>query len=1131
MNPAHFNPNDPAVRQTFQATQQQQGGGGGQNEFEQHLHEAGQAEAVPAATVPAAPVRNYPHLSDEDRNLIDTAIKAEVAGRDLNEATFRVYKSALSRLGNQLGSQGKTLSELDHTSLAAFVKTSFPRDGTMLPALTALRRQRDPNAPANARLRNEPSVEDKSLIERALQAGATRRQWRPVTTLLHARHLRALSKSLGPEQTITALDHDSLVAHVVRSFEGRERAEMTTALGMLRDYRERGDADLGPPHYVAAAEGGRLPDDVARVSGRPEPAPATAPNIVLHDSILKGPFGTGGVPSPALAANPTQLRRGADQPEQLIPAKRQKTLGNAQGYAIGRPLSEGGNSSGRVQPSIQQLISSREAPPPHAGGGEAVQGASALQPGHSTTVGSDRRPLYSDDASLIEDLRAALFARGNKDSSVRTHVNCLLAFSRWLFQNDKQGIAPRLHDPSLDDDVLKHQSSGVSSSIVVALRLLRACQADGALPRKRRAGLAPYPGDVALIKEYKSAAPGSGVSPQTVMAQGSTLNSFSHYLRENNRPGIAGRLHDDKSLDEDVERYRVTDKRIRPAIANLRKALPRGEGLRAGVMPAGARKPPLHPAAVAVPSGYRPGGAPLPSSRPGTLMPQPWGRAMGPAGAVPTQAMAQPAASNVQLLHQIAPMNLARPTAPQATSDIYGDLESFVELPSTPQVRRPAAPPATPDIYRDLESFVDLPSTPQARRPAAPPATSDIYRDLASFVDLPSTPQVRRPAAPPATPDIYRDLESFVDLPSTPQVWRPAAPPATPDIYRDLESFVDLPSTPQVRRPAAPPATPDIYRDLESFVDLPSTPQVRRPAAPPATPDIYRDLESFVDLPSTPQARRHAAPPATPDIYRDLESFVELPSTPQVRRPAAPQATSDIYGGPKSVIEIPSTPQELRDDAQSAPVPARSGAQAGAVAPTPRLHHSVPELGAVDWLSDEHITTDFLILRHELRASNPALAARMRFVDPLVAQLLRAGPLGDAERHFQAIVRGQADNDTADFLFLPVNDASTMDPDNRGNHWSLLLVDRRDRARPVAYHYDSIRGYHDVFAQQLAQRFGAPLEQPGMAQQPNSYDCGVYLVEGARELVRRLAQRQAPAVLNLDNLVVDRAAAQNRLRH
>ncbi|WP_456728281.1 Ulp1 family isopeptidase [Bradyrhizobium sp. USDA 3364] len=46
---------------------------------------------------------------------------------------------------------------------------------------------------------------------------------------------------------------------------------------------------------------------------------------------------------------------------------------------------------------------------------------------------------------------------------------------------------------------------------------------------------------------------------------------------------------------------------------------------------------------------------------------------------------------------------------------------------------------------------------------------------------------------------------------------------------------------------------------------------------------------------------------------------------------------------------------------------------------------------------------------------------------------------------------------SVDFLFLPVNDASATDLDHRGSHWSLLLVDRRDRGRPVAYHYDSAR--------------------------------------------------------------------------
>lgn len=74
------------------------------------------------------------------------------------------------------------------------------------------------------------------------------------------------------------------------------------------------------------------------------------------------------------------------------------------------------------------------------------------------------------------------------------------------------------------------------------------------------------------------------------------------------------------------------------------------------------------------------------------------------------------------------------------------------------------------------------------------------------------------------------------------------------------------------------------------------------------------------------------------------------------------------------------------------------------------------------------------------------------------------------------------DEDTADFLFLPVSDASLTDIDRRGSHWSLLLVDRSHReSRPVAYHYDSARAYNDRPAARLAARLGAILERPGMA--------------------------------------------------
>ncbi|MCA1442181.1 hypothetical protein I6F07_18590 [Ensifer sp. IC4062] len=53
-----------------------------------------------------------------------------------------------------------------------------------------------------------------------------------------------------------------------------------------------------------------------------------------------------------------------------------------------------------------------------------------------------------------------------------------------------------------------------------------------------------------------------------------------------------------------------------------------------------------------------------------------------------------------------------------------------------------------------------------------------------------------------------------------------------------------------------------------------------------------------------------------------------------------------------------------------------------------------------------------------------------------------------------------------------------------------------------------------------------------MAQQQNSYDCGVFVVDGTRALVSILAQEELPAhePLNLDNLVADRQGLLVRLR-
>ncbi|WP_338823123.1 Ulp1 family isopeptidase [Bradyrhizobium septentrionale] len=131
-------------------------------------------------------------------------------------------------------------------------------------------------------------------------------------------------------------------------------------------------------------------------------------------------------------------------------------------------------------------------------------------------------------------------------------------------------------------------------------------------------------------------------------------------------------------------------------------------------------------------------------------------------------------------------------------------------------------------------------------------------------------------------------------------------------------------------------------------------------------------------------------------------------------------------------------------------------------------------------------------------------------------------------RAFQRIVHDQNGDDTADFLFLPVNNARATNLP--GTHWSLLFVDRRDRERPVAYRYDSMGEYNNTPAAELAARLGARLESRGMTQQLNTYDCGVFVVDGTRALVRQLEQGRAPHLLNLSSLVANRQALQNRLR-
>ncbi|MCD9260553.1 Ulp1 family isopeptidase [Bradyrhizobium japonicum] len=544
------------------------------------------------------------------------------------------------------------------------------------------------------------------------------------------------------------------------------------------------------------------------------------------------------------------------------------------------------------------------------------------------------------------------------------------------------------------------------------------------------------------------------------------------------------------------------------------------------------------------------------------------------AGLEPFVDLNAPTPSELRDDAHFAPAHPAR-----ARSDTYAGLEPFVDLnaPTPSELRddahfAPAHPArARSDTYAGLEPFVDLNApTPSELRddahfaPAHPArARSDTYAGLEPFVDLnaPTPSELRddahfAPAHPArARSDTYAGLEPFVDLNApTPSELRddahfaPAHPArARSDTYAGLEAAVNPnPRTPFELRDNAWAPAPD-FRPLfagpvpghHQGARQPGSPQGLSPA--PA----FSDDEALAWL-REELARRQMQEPASPstgrapsDIYGGLESLVHLdaPAPWELRDDAhfapapAARARSDTYRGFPLVDLTAPTPSESRDDANSVrPFPITSAnAQIGALDPTVSSHGHGLVLEDTEWLGDEHIDRDYRLQEQDLQRNDPDLAARTRFVNPLIVlNYLGSNDDGVVQTEFQRIVHDDEFNDTADFLFLPVINANPEDPNNLGNHWSLLFVDRSDRGQPVAYHYDSYRGLNKKHAEHLASRLHLRLEPAGMAQQQNTYDCGVFVVDGTRALVRQL--EQGGQTVHLDQLVVDRQALQNRLR-
>ncbi|BBB99748.1 Ulp1 family isopeptidase [Bradyrhizobium elkanii] len=761
--------------------------------------------------------------------------------------------------------------------------------------------------------------------------------------------------------------------------------------------------------------------------------------------------------------------------------------------------------------------------------------------GVTVTATTELNPYLQDAALIIEYQNEAATSTGG------VYATALRSFGHHLRENNKKGIATRLSGGALDEDVEAYKKDfGGIRTIDAALGQLRKSQAGAkAMERERYISPGPDPEGAALMEPRRAGDAAAQHSSQEVGSWPEKLLPAERHEQD-----LVLGLMDEPGPSSSLEPVARHDQASDPG-DSIRPLNWRRDGQQFSEEPMAAlARSNLPPSEEILINDEQDAAELRPAKRPRTLD-NPQGlaieRLLSEIAATPAPTHQQGASPwHAQPMMQASGHEDA--TAPHAAATYVAGAAAQHSAPQG-AVSRPLVLPEGYD--RDLRLMgKDGPSWPevppgqaqdivQAGRQQPAWSASTWSPQMPLDFDWSMWPTLEAAPAPAARArsGTYGGLESLVHL---------DAP--TPSELRDDAHFAPAP---------AARARSGTYGGLESLVhlDAPTPSELRDDAhfapapAARARSDTYGGLESLVHLDApTPSELRddaHFAPApaarARSDTYGGLESLVHLDApTPSELRDdahfaAAPfaRARSDAYRGFPLVDLTAPTPSESRDDANSVrPFPSTSAnAQIGALDPTVSSHGHGLVLDDTEWLGDQHIDRDYGLQEQDLQRNDPDLAARTRFVNPLIAlNYLRSNDDGVVLTEFQRIVYDDNGNDTADFLFLPVINGNPEDPNSRGNHWSLLFVDRSDRWRPVAYHYDSYGGLNNRDAAHLARRLNLPLELADMAQQQNTYDCGVFVVDGTRELVRQLAQGWEPDQLNLSNVVANRQALQNRLR-
>ena len=153
------------------------------------------------------------------------------------------------------------------------------------------------------------------------------------------------------------------------------------------------------------------------------------------------------------------------------------------------------------------------------------------------------------------------------------------------------------------------------------------------------------------------------------------------------------------------------------------------------------------------------------------------------------------------------------------------------------------------------------------------------------------------------------------------------------------------------------------------------------------------------------------------------------------------------------------------------------------------------------WISDSVIALWLKYLQEEICDED----SKMLFIPPSVTQLLKEGFTDDFSLILEPLNIWQKK-----YVFLAVNN-NTAKTKSGGQHWSLLMYTIKEN---MWYYYDSMNNLNLKEARYLVGRLQDYL-RPGASpniteavcsQQNNNYDCGVYTMAYAHEIVNRLTE-------------------------